>query len=1064
MVSFGGKLVIVFLALLFSMSFAFANSPPFFVNLNDITTINEAPFSSSFRANDGDKDILTFTSSEPWVIIRKDDSDDGKANVDFYVDVYGDDLQVNNTPNDVTITVYDGVNPAVNKLIQITVPNTEENPVLESIPEFTVHVGQMFSYFINATDEDTILGDVLRFISNNAKIPINDITGEISFMPENDDVGAGNTISTRILVYDSVNLTDWQDVYFHYNKGPTIIDPNTGEEGIPDFNATEDVLFEYTLQATDPEGDLPFTFTHNSSIPFNIDNSGYLNFTPVQSDVGGPYPTVINVTDSEGSMAGYNFDIYVTGVNDPIELNINFSIVMNEDTNDTSENMFVYVWDEETDPVNMTWDVQDMNINATVESDGTLSLIPDPEFCGNETIIITVFDDWSPNPSSDSDTLDVEVLCLPDIPVWNPTPMDQIATEDEYFEYDANATDGDGDPITYGLNDTSVFNFDNNTGLISGTPTNTEVGVHYMNITATAGGDSIWQEFTITVNNTNDAPEWYPVPVNQIATEDVYFEYDLNATDPDGDTLTYGLNDTSLFSFNTSTGIINGTPINEDVGVYYLMANVTDGTDTTWANFTITVNNTNDPPEWNPTPTDQNATEDVYFEYDINATDLDGDTLTYWLNDTSVFSFDSSTGMINGTPGNDNTGIHYLNVSVSDLTATIWQEFTINVTSVNDAPEWDPVPTDQIATEDKYFEYDLNATDEENDTLIYGLNDTSVFSFDPNTGMINGTPTNAQVGVYYLMANVTDGTDTTWANFTITVNNTNDPPEWNPTPTDQNATEDVYFEYDVNATDPDGNTLTYWLNDTSVFSFNTSTGMINGTPDNDAVGVHYLNVSASDGTATIWQEFTITVNNTNDPPEWDPTPVNQTATQDVYFEYDVNATDPDGDTLTYWLNDTSVFSFNTSTGMINGTPTDSDVGVHYLNVSVTDGTEIIWQEFAITVNDVNYQPVWDPTPVDQNATESVYFEYDLNATDVEGDPLTYGLNDTSIFTFNETTGLISFTPGNSEVGVYYLMVNVTDGTSTEWAEFTITVLDVNNPPYWDPEPTNQNATQNVSLT
>ena len=40
--------------------------------------------------------------------------------------------------------------------------------------------------------------------------------------------------------------------------------------------------------------------------------------------------------------------------------------------------------------------------------------------------------------------------------------------------------------------------------------------------------------------NTNDAPTITSTPVTA-ATEDAAYSYDVNATDPDGDTLTYSL-------------------------------------------------------------------------------------------------------------------------------------------------------------------------------------------------------------------------------------------------------------------------------------------------------------------------------------------------------------------------------------------------------------------------------------------------------------------------------------------------------------------------------------------
>ncbi len=192
---------------------------------------------------------------------------------------------------------------------------------------------------------------------------------------------------------------------------------------------------------------------------------------------------------------------------------------------------------------------------------------------------------------------------------------------------------------------------------------------------------------------------------------------------------------------------------------------------------------------------------------------------------------------------------------------------------------------------------------------------------------------------------------------------------------DQTATEDAVFSYefasntfnDVNvgdtltysATLSNGNPLPGWL------SFNAATRTFSGTPTNGDVGSIAVKVTATDtASATVSDEFAITVNNTNDAPTVANPIADQTATEDSAFNYQFanNAfADVDvGDTLTYSAtlsnNDPlpSWLSFNTTTRTFSGTPTNGDVGNIIVKVASKDSANAsVFDEFNITVNNVN---------------------------------------------------------------------------------------------------------------
>jgi len=96
--------------------------------------------------------------------------------------------------------------------------------------------------------------------------------------------------------------------------------------------------------------------------------------------------------------------------------------------------------------------------------------------------------------------------------------------------------------------------------------------------------------------------------------------------------------------------------------------------------------------------------------------------------------------------------------------------------------------------------------------------------------------------------------------------------------------------------------------------------------------------------------------------------------------------------------------------------------------------------FTITKNRA---PVIDSIG-NQTAIEDIAFSLTINASDADGDTLTFSDN-TSLFGINSSTGLISFTPNASQVGVYQIQINATDDdNATDSANFWLNISEVND--------------------
>jgi hypothetical protein len=199
-------------------------------------------------------------------------------------------------------------------------------------------------------------------------------------------------------------------------------------------------------------------------------------------------------------------------------------------------------------------------------------------------------------------------------------------------------------------------------------------------------------------------------------------------------------------------------------------------------------------------------------------------------------------------------------------------------------------------------------------------------------------------------------------------------------------------------------------------------------------------------------EFNVTVRPVNDPPRLKAAGT-LAAYQGAFFEYTFTATDVDYgvdplETLSFGTNST-LLVLDPDTGIAGFTPRNADVGTHQFNVTVTDhyGASDT-RNFTLRVDNRNDPPTIQEVP-DQTATEDQLFTLVINATDPD---IALGMDELSfednspLFTISQN-GTISFTPQNKDVGDHPVSISVTDlGGFKAWANFTITVVNVNDPP------------------
>jgi parallel beta-helix repeat protein len=274
------------------------------------------------------------------------------------------------------------------------------------------------------------------------------------------------------------------------------------------------------------------------------------------------------------------------------------------------------------------------------------------------------------------------------------------------------------------------------------------------------------------------------------------------------------------------------------------------------------------------------------------------------------------------------------------------------------------------------------------------------------------------------------------------------------------ATEDLFYrnDYDI-LVDPIGTghidpvTSTWTVKSNSDFLSINKFGNLTGTPDNDDVGVFWVNVTVTASSLMDFRNFTLTVINTNDPPVIETANV-EDAWEDIPYSVDYNASDVDsknGDVAQQWSLETnaSFLGISSSAGVLGGLPLNEDVGTYWVNVSVSDmsgGSD--WTNFTLTVHNINDPPIIITTPKISAVEDTLYYcDFDAVDDDV-GDVLTWSVDKSLGFlTMDENTGELSGTPANEHVGEHELSVKVKDlAGEVGYKNFTLVVSNVNDPP------------------
>jgi len=327
-------------------------------------------------------------------------------------------------------------------------------------------------------------------------------------------------------------------------------------------------------------------------------------------------------------------------------------------------------------------------------------------------------------------------------------------------------------------------------------------------------------------------------------------------------------------------------------------------------------------------PTPQNFTDGQLYTYDVDATEGVG-TLVF-SDDSPNFDIDSSTGFISFTPSNDLIGSFIAVILVRDDNFDIDAQ-AVNFT-VNGVPYFTDLEDSSVTVGDQFY-YDVNATDPEEGSNIDFLDNSDLFVINLTTGVINFTTQESDIGEYTI--NITLNDTLGAQNSSSFVLSINDWPNVTAIP-NGSVQEDETFNLNISQYVNNSVGSLNFTDDSDFFVINLTTGIIDFTPNISMVSDdNLINITVTDEFGLFDSgTFYLNITEANDAPFFSEIS-NQSGKVGVRFVLDINSTDEEGDTITYY-DDSDLFVINSTTGLINFSVDSGMVGVHTINITVGD--------------------------------------------------------------------------------------------------------------------------------
>ncbi|MBL3616816.1 MAG: tandem-95 repeat protein [gamma proteobacterium endosymbiont of Lamellibrachia anaximandri] len=746
-----------------------------------------------------------------------------------------------------TFRVSDGTASSNVATVAVTVTPVNDAPTADDDAGATDEGG---SVSVNVLDGDAdVEGDALSV--TNLSVPANgtatlNADGTVTYTHD-----GGETIS------DSFTYTanDGTDDSTPATVNITVTPVNDAPVGVADSGATLEggtVTIDLLANDSDAESD-PLTIS-GMTLPVNgqlLDN-GDGTVTYIHNG-GETVSDSFTYRANDGNLTSEltTVTITITPVNDPP--------TADDDAGTTAEggSVTVNVLDGDTDAEGSALTVTNLSVptngTAALNADGTVTYTHD----GSETISDS-FTYTANDGTADSAVATVNITITPvnDVPVAGADSGTLDEGGSVTIDLLANDSDGENDPLSVTGMTLPAHGqlLDNGDGTITYNHDGGESTSDSFTYTAFDGTDaSAVTTVTLTINPVNDAPvandDSFSVGFNSSNNS---LDVLLNDTDAEGSALTINtpLGATSHGgTVSTDGSTITYTPADGFDGPETFTYSMSDGTaNSADATVTVIVSDNQAPVITEGVSTTVTMDEDgtpTPFSLTLNATDVEGDVLTWSIDTQATNGVASASGTGNSmavtyVPVADFNGADSFVVAVTDGINTDTIIVNVTVTAQPDAPEITEGATTTVNMDEDgvptAFALTLNATDADGDVLTWSISTAATNGLATASGtgaskVIGYAPNADANGTDTFTVQVDDGTgNTDTIDVTVNIAPVNDAPTIGGTAPDGMV--GVAYSFTPTSDDTEGDTLTFTAtNLPSWASINGATGEISGTPD-----------------------------------------------------------------------------------------------------------------------------------------------------------------------------------------------------------------------------------------
>lgn len=441
----------------------------------------------------------------------------------------------------------------------------------------------------------------------------------------------------------------------------------------PTSSVVTEQQYSYQFDASDPDGDALTITLDKAPVGMLIDSQNLVTWTPTQAQLGS-HPVEITITD--GLYTGkQSFTVTVLL---PAEENNNPVISSQPAGLAIVDKTYTYqVAASDTDGDNLHMSLAQGPVGMVIDEQHQVSWTPTSADIGEHSVVIQITD--GKVLLNQSYTLTVaEANSLNHAPSFTSLPSSEqsVLSVGRELSFAINASDPDGDPLNFSIEVTGDnpigLDIDAQTGLLTASPfADDQIATYMYKVTVDdgKGGASFfnYQLQVLATGSNNHAPQFTRQPVTIVQVGDIY-QYQLQASDSDGDAITYSMRPSPLHI--DANGLLNWQPLSGDIGSHEIEVSATDiyGGSVSQT-FTIYVLGAGDnAPVITSEANTELRLEQGQYHYQVQASDPDGQAVTFQLlQSPQEMIIDKISGDISWLADETQLGTHTIAVRATDI-------------------------------------------------------------------------------------------------------------------------------------------------------------------------------------------------------------------------------------------------------------------------------------------------------------------------------------------------------------------------------------------------------------